>query len=147
MASAKEIATTLVALTIAATLFAPITTAVTSNTGVQTVDNKSVTVESVGEYQQVEGYNVDGSTLTVDWYNSSSSSYETLTEGTDYEFNDSDASIKVLTSSDVSDGNELRLTYDYQATSGSTTTVADLIPLFVALLIIGVLAAKITGML
>lgn len=146
MASARELATVLVALTIAATLLAPITAAVTDGTGTQSVENETITAET-DTYQQVNGYQVDDSTLVVEWYNETSGSYENLTEGTDYEFNYSAGSIQPLSSGDVSDGDELRLTYDYQATDSTTTTVAALIPLFVSLLIIGVLAGKITGML
>jgi len=144
MADAKGIAGVLIALTIAASLFAPVASSVNSSTGVQTVTNETVTAD-VGNYVDVGGYDIDSSTVTV--YQPTGSAYETATQSTDYEFNTSDGSIKALSGGDIGDGETLKVSYDYQATDDTTSTVANLVPLFMALLIVGVLAGKITGML
>lgn len=145
MAQPRKVAAVLVALTIAASLFGPVASAVNESTGVQSVDNETVTAD-VGNWAELDGYDVDSSSVTVEWYNSTSSSYETVSSGTDYELNASDGSIKALSGGDIGDGDELRVTYNYSATSGTTTTVGNLVPLFMALLIIGVLAARIQEM-
>jgi hypothetical protein len=138
----RKIAALFVAVAIAATLFGPMTAAVANSTGTQSVANETVTAAG-NSYVEVTGYDVDDTSLTVERYNETSDSYETVSEGTDYEFNYSDGAIKALSGGDIGDGDELRLTYDYQATDATTTTVAGLIPLFLALLVLVTLAAGI----
>jgi len=134
----------MIGLTIAATLFTPISDAVTGNTGVQTVENESVTASNT-TYVDMQGFEIKENSETVDWYNSTSGSYETVTEGTDYDMAYENGSIIALDGGTISDGDDLRVTYDYQATDDSTTTVTTLVPLFVALLMLGVIASKIQG--
>lgn len=131
-----------IALTIAGTLFVPINDVVSSNTGQQTVTNETVTASN-SSYVDLEGYNIQENSETVHWYNSTSDSWETTTAGTDYEMAYENGSIIALDGGTISDGDELRVTYDFQATDGSTTTVVTLIPLFVGLLMLGIMAGKI----
>lgn len=143
MASGRQIAALLIAVTIAATLLVPISDVVSSGTGQQTVTNTTVTAD-VGNYSEdLEGYDVDETSETVVWYNSTSGSNETLTEGTDYEFDYQDARVKPLATGPVSDGDTLYVSYDWQATDSTVSTIAGLVPLFVALLILVKLTDKV----
>ncbi|WP_148414921.1 hypothetical protein [Haloferax sp. KTX1] len=137
--NAKGIAAVLIAATIAATLFMPISNVVTGNTGTQSVVNETATAD-VGTAVDLDGYEVVADSETV--YYDNGSGWTTATAGTDYSFDDNSASVTALSGGSIDDGAALRVSYDYQATSGSTTTITGLIPLFVALLILGVLAAK-----
>lgn len=141
MANAKAYATVLIALTIAATLFAPISTMINDSTGVQSVTNESLTADP-GTWQELDGYQVEQGSETVWWYNSTSSSWEQLS-GSDYDVRYDPGELKVNTSSSVQEGDDLKVSYDYQATSETSTTVLTMVPLFVALLMLGVLASKI----
>lgn len=138
MPSGKKIAVLLVALTVAAVFITPISNVVSDSTGTQSVTNTSATADIGNWSDDLEGYDVESGTTTVYWYNSSSSSNETLTEGTDYEFDYDDARVKILAGNThgISDGDQLYVSYDYAATSGATSTVANLVPLFVVLLIL-----------
>lgn len=143
----RKIAAVLIAVTIAATLFMPINSAVVGNTGVQTVENEtSGLTASFNETQDLDGYNIVEDSETVERHNSTSDSWETLTRGTDYEMNYGPGEIEVLNSDNVDEGDDIRASYDYEATNSTTATVANLVPLFVALLILGVLAGKVTDM-
>lgn len=143
MVKGRTIAALLIAVTIAGTLVVPISDIVDSSTGTQTVNNTTVTAD-VGNYSaDLEGYNVVQSSETVYWYNSSSGSNETLSEGTDYEFDYDDARVKPLASSDVSDGDTLYVSYDYEATDGTVSSIAGLVPLFVVLLMLVKLSDKV----
>lgn len=139
MASPQTVVAVALALAIAAVVFVPLSTVVASNVGTQSVTNESVTAQT-GEWQEINGYDVEDSE-TVRWYNSTSDSYETLTEGTDYEFRYDAGEIKPLEGGTVSDGDELLVTYDYQATNGIVATVVGLVTTMLALLML-VTAAK-----
>lgn len=140
MVSHKKIASLLVAVTIAATLYAPITDAVTGNTGEIEVENESVVAEP-GTAVDLDGHTIQEGSETVEWYNSTSESYETVEEGTDYEIDTDAGTLTVLeSSSTISEGDELRVGYTYAATSSMATTVINLIPLMLGLLILVVLA-------
>lgn len=137
MASARNYAALLIALTIAATLFTPIADTVSSNTGLQAAGNESVTAET-GTYVALEHPNIDKNSETV--WNATGAE---MTKGTDYEMDYEDGEIKALSGGSIADGSEITVNYDYYATTGSTTTILRLVPLFVALLILGVMASKV----
>lgn len=139
----EKIAALLIAATIAVTLLNPVVGAVQDNTGTQDVDNESITAST--EYQDLEGYNVD-SGETVEWYNSSSGSYEVISEGSDYEIDRDSGQVKINSSGVASEGDDLRVTYSYTASSSTVTTVVGLAPLFMGLLVLGILAARVQGM-
>jgi len=139
----EKIAALLIAATIAVTLLSPINAAVVSNTGTQSVQNESVTAST--DYQELEGYDIDNGE-TVYWLNESSGNYETLTEGDDYDINRSSGSIAINDSGQASEGDDLQTTYDYQASNAVTETVVTLAPLFVGLLILGIIASRVQRM-
>lgn len=139
----ERIAALLIGATIAITLFNPIAVAVTDNSGTVSVQNESVTADT-DSYEPLDGYNLnDGE--TVYWFNESSDSYDELSES-DYDVNQSDGSIKASSSGKASTGDDLKVTYDYQATDSTTETVLRLAPLFVGLLVLGVFAKRMMGM-
>lgn len=141
----KQIVAVMIAVTLAVVLLAPIVTAVNDNSGTVDATNESVTVE-LDEYQDLNGYNVEDGSETVQWYNSTSDSYDTLSEGSDYEVRNGPGELNVTSSSPASSGDEVLVSYSYQATSGSTTLVVGLISTLVGVLIIGVLGLEIQGM-
>lgn len=141
MVKPRHIAGLVIALTIAATLFVPIQDTVASNSGVQDVTNESVTAQH-DVYVELNGYNVESGSETVYYTNDTSGNWETATRGTDYEMAYSPGEIKALINGSIDDGEELKVSYSYEATDGSTTTVVTLVPLFVALLMLGVMAGR-----
>lgn len=142
MVKPRTIAGLVIALTIAATLFTPIADTVNQNTGEQSVTNETVTAQH-GEYVDLDGYSILTDSETVYYTNNTDGSTEVATRGTDYEMNYSSGSIKALSSGSIDDGEQIDVSYDYEATDSTTTTVAALVPLFVALLMLGVMAARI----
>jgi len=139
----KKVIGLLFAVVMAVVLFVPISDAVTQNTGATTVTNESV--DGVTDtYQDLDGYDIETDSETVYWFNTTSGSWETLASGTDYEMNYSAGEINLLSSGEVSDGDDVRATYTYQQTSGMTTTVVGFVPLFMAVLIIGIMGTKIS---
>jgi hypothetical protein len=143
MASGKQIAALLIGVTIAATLFTPITTSISENTGNVEVQDETLTA-TVGEENDLRGYDIDDGTISVEYDNGSG--YQTATEGTDYSADLDAGTITPLASGNIDDGAELRVDYDYQATSGSTTTIVGLIPLFMGLIIMVAMYAKMREM-
>lgn len=116
----------------------PVNAAVSDNTGTQSVTNETVEV-SFGDYTDLGGYDVDQSSVTVYGYNESAGNYEVATEGTDYEFRYAGGAIKALNSTLVDSGEQLQVTYDYQASGALATTVITFIPVvFGVLLFVGV---------
>lgn len=144
MVSSRTIATLFIAATIAMTLFNPVSTAIGDHTGTVTVTNETVTAD-VGNYTDLEGYDIDQGTDTVYWLNSSSGSYEQVSSPGDYELAQKNGSIKANQSGTIGDGDSLKVSYDYTATDATTTTVAAIVPLFLLLLVLVTIASKIQG--
>lgn len=128
-----------IAVAIAAILLSPTITAVQDNTGEQTI-NESVTAD-VGNWTQLEGYQIVEDSETIEGENGTEYS-----AGDDYEMTHKNGSIKALDGGTISDGETLNATYDYEATSGMTTTVIGYGPLFLGLLLLVTLAAKVQEM-
>jgi len=139
MASGKAVAATLIAMTVVAVFIAPLADVTASNTGTEGV-NETVTIQT-DEWVDLTGYDITGNfTLNND-------SGTELTEGTDYELNESAGTIQAIDgSTSVSDGESVTAIYEYQATDSTTETVATLVPLFAALLIIGTVSVRIRQM-
>jgi hypothetical protein len=142
---ARQYVAVFIAVLIAVVLLAPISSAVTDNTGTVSVQNETVYADH-GNYTDLTGYEIDGSTVAVEWYNSSAGSFQSATKGSDYEVATTNGSIKTLASGSIDDGAELRVDYDYQAADSTTTTVAGLTPLFVALMALVAMTSKIEEM-
>lgn len=138
----KKILGVLVAVVFAVVLFAPISNAVAANSGTADVTNETLSAQ-VGTYQDLDHYDVNQGTVTVYWYNSTSGSYETLTNGTDYEIAYSNGSVKTLSGGDVSDGDDLKVSYEWQQTDPMTTTIITLVPLLLLVMIIVVMSRAI----
>lgn len=140
MATGKTVAGALIAMTVVAVLIGPLATTVASSTGTVGV-NETVSAEP-GSYQDITGYD-----LNANFTATNTNGGTTLTEGTDYELATENGSIKFLDgSANVAQGDDVELLYEYQGTDGTTTTIATLIPLFAALLILGTVAVKIREM-
>lgn len=121
-------------LVIALVLFIPFQEAVDANTGVQTVDNESVVV-NVGERADLQGYDLESGTITV--YTDQSG---TVLPATNYTVHERPGELELDNEDTVTNGSTVYATYDYAATSGTTTTILTYGPLLLAVLIL-VLAA------
>lgn len=142
MANTSKIAGVMIALTVAAVLLNPIAGVVNDNSGDQDVVNESVTAQH-DEYVDLDGYDVETDSETVYFQNGTAGTWEEATKGTDYEMNYTAGSVQALSSGEIEDGEELKVSYTYAATDGTTTTVVSMVPLFVALLILGVIASRV----
>lgn len=123
-------------------LFLPVMAdTVNNSTGTQTITNETVTAD-YDTAVTLDGYQLVQDSETVYGYNDTSASWEVATSGTDYEMNYEPGEITVLNSSSlIDDGEELRVTYDYQATDSTTTLVLGFLPLLLGVLIFVTLAA------
>lgn len=124
------------AILVAALLIGPVASTVASNVGQQTVTNESVTA-STSKYVDLDGYNVVASSETVYWKNTSSGSYETVSSPGDYSMKYDPGSIKANSSGKVSDGDALLVSYDYNSTSGTTSTILNYVTVLIAVVILG----------
>lgn len=124
----------------------PIITTVNGNTGTQAVTNETFVADS-GNYTDLQGYDINENSETVYGYNESSGSFEVASEGSDYEMDYEAGRIKPNSSSTlIDDGEDVKVTYDYQATSGITTLIIGFIPVGVGLFIFVGVANRVQGM-
>lgn len=115
--------------------------AVGTSTGTQTVTNESVTAQ-YDTAVELEGYELVSGTVTV--YNASGS----VVPSSEYTIDHGPGTINVSSSStSIADGEEIAVTYDYQATGPLTTLVVGFIPIMIALLIFVRVAGPIQDML
>jgi len=137
MASARTVILFAVAATIAMIFLSPVVTAVNDSTGTQSVTNESVTAD-VGSYVELGGFNVvDGSETVYAPDNRDNGEFNVTSEGADYEINNSDGSIKALSgSSEIDDGDTLKVTYDYEAAGQITTTVVGFVPVMIGAVVL-----------
>jgi len=132
----------LLAVTIGAIFFVPVVDVLDSSTGEVEIENETVTndLNTTGVYELQGNDVLDGSeTVEVN----ESGSWTTLTGGTDYAIDSTTGEIQFSDTAAVSAGDEVRATYSYQATEGIVTSIADLLPLFLALLLLVPLANKV----
>lgn len=144
MASTKAVLGVIIAATFAAVLFVPFYDTVTDTAGQQSVTNETLTADP-GTYQDLDGYRVVDASETVWWQDTAGGTYEQVSTG-NYSMNNSDGSISISTGSSVDAGDALKVSYDYQSTDENTATILNLAPLLVALLILVVIATKVTDM-
>jgi hypothetical protein len=128
-------------------LFLPVVSdAVGSSTGSQDVTNETVTGQH-GEWVELGGYDIDENSETVWGYNDTSGSYEQAIEGTDYDIRYSEGEIQANSSSTlIDDGEQIKVSYTYQATGSTTTLVAGFVPLMIGLLVFVSVAMKVRDM-
>jgi len=136
----SEVAKIAVVAVIAVSLIGPFINVVGSSSGLQAVGNEPVTADH-DTYVELEGYSLVDGSVTVD-----DGAGTTYSEGADYELNRSAGSINALSSGNITDSQTIEVSYDYEATSGTTTTIVGLLPLFMALLVLVVLAGAATDM-
>lgn len=118
----------------------PVVQAVDDNSGQQSITNETVTAQH-GEYVDLGGYAIDSSSETVWGYNDTSGSYEQATSGTDYDMNYSAGEIQANSSSSlIQDGEDIKVSYTYQASNESTSVILGFIPVMFGTLIFAKLA-------
>jgi len=140
----KGITGLLLAVTIGAIFFAPVVDVLDSSTGEVEIENETVTTNaSFDQTYELRGDNITADSETIEVYNATGDSWTTLTAGTDYTLNEDTGTIQFSDTTDVSAGDEIRASYLYQATSGIVTSVANLLPVFLALLLLVPLANKV----
>ena len=135
-----------IALSLAAVIgmvfFVPLVDTVNGSTGAQDITNETVTAQS-GTYVDLSGYDIQSGSETVYGYNDTASSYEVAMQGTDYEIAYENGSVQALSGSSlIDDGEEVKVTYTYQATGSTTTLVAGFLPVMVAVLVFARLATR-----
>jgi len=117
----------------------PVVGAVNDNTGTVT-EAENVTAD-LGNYSDLGGYDVVDGTVTVEPAGGGTA----YSEGTDYEVALDNGSIKTLSSGGISDGETLNVTYDYEATDSSTTTVLGFVPVMFGVLLFVVVSRGVMG--
>lgn len=118
----------------------PVIQAVGSNTGTQSETNETVAA-NVGQFVDLGGYDIETDSETVWAYNDTSGSYEQATKGTDYEIAYNNGSVKALSGSSlIEDGEDIKVSYTYQASGGLTTTVVGFIPVMLGTLVLYVIS-------
>lgn len=137
---ASTIATVVIAATIAATLLSPLASVATSNTGQVSVTNETVTANN--EFQDLQGYDIINGSVSVN------DSQGNAVGSDNFTVRHAPGEIRINNSSSpvVSDGEQVDVSYDYQASSETTATIAGLVPLLAVLIILVTIAAKLTGM-
>jgi len=132
----------LLAVTIGAIFFVPVVDVIDNTTGEVEIENETVTTNaSFDETYELRGDNITADSETIEV--NSSGSWTTLTAGTDYALNEGEGTIQFNDTTDVSAGDEIRASYTYQATDGIVTSIAGLLPVFLALLLLVPMANKI----
>jgi hypothetical protein len=112
---------------------------VADNTGTVSVTNETVTASN--ETIDLDGYDIDPATVVVYGYNETSDSYETTD---DYTLSETPGEIQFdpANSTLIDDGEEVKVTYDYQATGSMTTLVAGYLPLGLGLIALVTVASR-----
>jgi len=147
MASAKVLVGVILAVVVGIIFMPAAVSAVDTSTGTQTVTNETVTAQT-GEYVDLDGYELVDGTVTVYGYDDANSTYETAVDGTDYEVKLQPGQLQALNTSNlIEDGEEVKVSYDYQASGSMTTLVVGFVPLMIGVLLFVVLAKKTDNML
>jgi len=133
----------LLAVTIGAVFFVPVVDVIDNTTGEVQVENETVTTNtSFDQSYELTGDNITAGSETIELVNSDGT-VTTLSAGTDYALNEGEGEIQFSDTTDVSAGDEIRASYTYQATDGIVTSIAGLLPVFLALLLLVPMANKI----
>jgi len=132
----------LLAVTIGAVFFVPVVDVIDNTTGEVQIENETVTTNvSFSETYELRGDNITAGSETIEV--NSSGTWTTLSAGTDYALNEGEGTIQFSDTTDVSAGDEIRASFTYQATDGIVTSIAGLLPVFLALLLLVPMANKI----
>ena len=132
----------LLAVTIGAVFFVPVVDVINDTTGEVEIENETVTTNtSFSETYELSGDNITAGSETIEV--NDAGSWTTLEAGTDYALNEGEGTIQFSDSTTVSAGDEIRASFTYQATDGIVTSIAGLLPVFLALLLLVPMANKI----
>lgn len=136
----------LLAVTIGAVFFVPVVDILDNTTGEVEVENDVLTNDaSFDEVYDLQGFDVTPDSEIVEVWDDGTESWTTLTAGTDYEIDTDQGEIEFIDGGGVSEGDEVRASYEYQATDGIITSIAGLLPVFLALLLLVPLANKVSS--
>jgi len=140
--TARKVLMLTVVVAVGMVLLTPIVDTVNNNTGQQTVTNETVNA-TYGERLDLQGYQINEGSETVYGYNESSDTYEVAPED-DYTLHYESGQITLNSSSTLIDeGENVRVTYDYQATSELTSLVLGFIPVMIGVLLLVVVASRV----
>ena len=134
MASSSQIVALVIGITVAAVFFVPIVDSISDNTGEVDIEDEEISDVTAGEWYDLDGYSIVEGSENVEY--DDGSGYESATEGTDYEINYDSGELEILESGAISDGDDVRTSYTFEATDGTTTAIAGVIPILVALLLL-----------
>ena len=136
----------LLAVTIGAVFFVPVVDVIDSTTGDVEIEDETVTNDaSFEEVYDLRGYEIEPDSETVEVWDDGDESWTTLTAGTDYEIDNEQGEIEFIDGGEVTEGDEVRASYTYQATDGIVTSIAGLLPVFLALLLLVPMANKVSN--
>lgn len=134
-------------VTVGVVLLGPVAGVVQDNTGTVTVTNETVHAD-YNKSVDLRGYAIEQNSETVWGYNDTADSWEQATAPDDYSMNYDAGSIDFNESSSlIDDGEEVQVTYDYQAADELTTLIVGFVPLAIGLLLFVGVARRVTGML
>ncbi|WP_049970770.1 hypothetical protein [Haladaptatus cibarius] len=143
--TAKVVITLSVFAAVGLIMLSPVNSTVTNNTGSQAVLNDSHGV-GFDESIDLRGYNIDPGSETVYGYNDTSESYE-VASASDYTLDDGSGTLDLNSSSTLFDeGEDVKVSYDYQASDDLTTLVVGFIPVGMGVLIFFGIASAVEGM-
>lgn len=126
-------------------MIGPVSSVVADNTGTTTVTNETVNADFT-ETVDLRGYDIDQGTETVYGFNDTAGAYEVASSPGDYTINYDAGKLDVNSSSTlIQDGEEVKVSYDYQAAGTIATLVIGFVPLALGLLIFVGIANRVTG--
>lgn len=133
-----------IALVIAVTMISVLIPVVADNSGTVTVTNETVTESlAYNTTYELEGFDLVAGSETVYVENGSAGSYETLAASA-YTLDDSTAEINFTSAESASAaGDDVLITYDYNATDSTVETILDLFGLLLALIALVALSGPI----
>lgn len=127
-------------------MLGPVVEVTGSYTGTQTVTNETVTAD-YNNSVDLQGYDIASGSETVWGYNETADSYEEATSPDDYSLEEGPGEITFNESSTlIDDGEDVKVTYDYQATDELTALVLGFIPVMLGVLIFVPIAMRVGGM-
>lgn len=134
MANSSQIVALVIGLTVAAVFFVPIVDSINDNTGEIDIEDEEILDVTTGETYDLDGFSIVDGSETVEF--DDGTGWVEATEGTDYEIDNDAGELTILEDGEIADGDDVRSSYTYEATDGTTTVVAGIIPVLVALLLL-----------
>lgn len=144
---AKVVVAVVVAVVVGMLFLQPVISAAETNTGQQSIGNETVNAD-YNEPVELDGYDIATNSETVWGYNDSSGTYEQAVSGTDYEIDYGGGELEVLNGSSlIQDGEEVKVSYDYQASGQTVSLIAGFVPIMLVLLMFVAVAMRVTDFL